>query len=294
MIFAMPQSPLESYKPDSGFETEYEALKLLGQKVILFDFEDMIAGGESWIDDFPKGHEKVMYRGWMMNWEQYLQFERSLNSIGLILFQGEHDYNRVHYFPNAYVASETLRKYSPSIYYTPNKSIDLKAPEAKFNGKPYIVKDWVKSAKNVDNAMFVMNPSDYDSAGQTIKNMIEMRELYGFNVGIVCKEFIDLRRDENGDPLEYRAFLFDGELVSFNANGCMNPKYLSSNSEVYYTLLQISKELDTPFMTIDVGYGVDGKYYIMEVGDGGVSGLATSTVPLVFYKRLLELLEKSN
>lgn len=289
MIFLLPQNPLEKNKPDFGFEEEYEALKLLGQNIMLFDFADMDAGGYGWLQKIPEGEGTLLYRGWMMDDATMKWFQGELEDKGYAFFQNHNDYTKVHYFPYAYMASKTLRKYSPKTVTLPAKYFNPEYVETQLDGKPYIVKDYVKSAKGIDNALVVTDPTNYQAANMTVHNMIRGRKMYGFNEGIVAKEFIDFKKDENGNSLEFRAFFVNGKMISFNANGCENPKYIGDGS-MYIHLDRIAKELNVPFLTIDIGIDNDFNFHIVETGAGEVSGLASSANPLVFYKQLVNKL----
>jgi hypothetical protein len=287
MIFAMPWNPINKRQPDYDFHAEWEALQLLGEAVILFDY-DALLNDEEWVNPFRVRAQAttILYRGWMLTEEQYNRFENGLRGVGFTTLQRTDQYVTVHYFPYAYKYSDTLHQYSPNTDIIVGEEFHTQSIAIHLDYKPYIVKDWVKSAKGVENAMHVKKPMDAKAARRTIENMIESRKMYGFNKGIVSKEYIPIN-EIDGIKQEFRAFILNGQIISIDAN---NEEGVHFDPIVPNILLRIANELDSTFMTIDFALAGDKKPFILETGAGEVSGLATTANPLAFYKKLLDVL----
>ncbi len=296
MIFAMPCNPMNHREVDFDFQAEYDALQLLGQKVVLFDIDDLQPTSTKWLKQFGKpiyDDEIVIYRGWMLTDLDYSIFENGLRSLRYKLLQTEELYSEVHYFPYAHSKSEIIRLLSPRLhsitmdadYAMKNAPVELY--RVWFDDKPYMVKDWVKSAKGVENAMFVENPVDTELALETVCNMIKARKRYGFNKGIVAKKIVPVEKDQYGNPYEWRAFILNGEIVSVNLN---NGSTVDIDIGTPEFLLDIAKQLDAKFLTIDFARLTNGNLFVVETGAGEVSGLPPTLDPLVFYNKLLDIL----
>jgi len=287
MIFAMPWNPINKRQPDYDFQAEYDALQLLGEAVILFDYDALINDDE-WVSPFRNRAQAdtIVYRGWMLTEDQYNKFYAGLKGVGFSVLQQPHQYVTVHYFPYAYKYSPTLRDYSPNTDIIVGEDFHTQSIAIHLGYKPYIVKDWVKSAKGVENAMYVKDPMDAKAARITINNMIESRKMYGFNKGIVSKEYMPIA-EKDGIKQEFRAFILNGQIISIDAN---NEEGVHFEHIVPNILLRAADELDSIFMTIDFALGKNDKPFILETGAGEVSGLATTANPLAFYKKLLDVL----
>ncbi len=292
MIFLLPQNPLESWNPDYGFEEEYEAIKLAGGKVQLIGLDLFLSGGQTWSHVIPKLDpiQDVIYRGWMLTYDQYSAMFWALLARGYRLINLPDMYSSIHYFPYAYDRSKTLREHSPKCTFVKGREFDPAEIERKLDGKAYIVKDYVKSAKGVDNAMLVADASNHELARTVVENMLKSRDMYGFNVGIVFKEWISFIRDEKENIDEYRAFVYKGQVVSNSPNShCINHILSHMGEPVPEFVTNIAEEIDSQFFTVDYARAKDGKYYVIEVGDGGVSGLATGNNALEFYVKLMSV-----
>jgi len=54
---------------------------------------------------------------------------------------------------------------------------------------------------------------------------------------------------------------------------------------------QIARKFKSPFISVDVAQLIDGSWIVVEVGDGGVSGLPMGLDPMLFYANLQNLVK---
>ena len=93
-----------------------------------------------------------------------------------------------------------------------------------------------------------------------------------FHKGVVFRDFMDIRRKApgmKGFPIgeEARLFFWDGRLM------CRCPGTTVSPLAALPRWEAVAARFDTVFMTIDVALLVDGRRAIVEVADGGSSGM---------------------
>ena len=162
-----------------------------------------------------------------------------------------------------------------------------------FRSKEAIIKDWVKSAKSwwLDGCYIPRET-----------NASRFREIYRvfrsergslFNRGVVLREFLPISetgRDMRGLPTveETRLFFWNGSLL-------VRPEHASS--ALLGTLPRweaVARRFKSPFISIDVAELQDHRWKIVEVGDGGVSGLPTGLDDKDFYSTLLKMSRTSS
>jgi ATP-grasp domain, R2K clade family 3 len=114
--------------------------------------------------------------------------------------------------------------------------------------------------------------------------------------GIVYREYtplIKLEEGLNGLPFsyEFRFFFYRTELLchGFYWSIAEKTSYIAP-----YEMVQFAKKcakevsLKTNFFVLDIGQGVNGEYYLIEVNDGQMSGLSECD-PVLLYSRLKEV-----
>jgi hypothetical protein len=239
--------------------------------------------------------EEIIYRGWMLNKNQYETLFNELLSRNYKLINTPNEYINCHYLPNSL---QLINDFSPKTIFQKienEESIDILIEKAKiFSGKPVIVKDYVKSEKHYwETACFVENSSNIGKLRQTINNFIELCD-NSINEGIVIREFIELKNltnhSKSGMPLseEYRLFFLNNELLciyNYWEEGVYSNKCIDTNIfEV------IAKKIESNFFTMDIAKDKNGKNVIIELGDGQVSGIPENESKYDFYNKLKNLL----
>jgi len=275
---------------EEAYISEYECAKSNGFEILLYNFEEKIFKSKK----LSKELETVIYRGWMLNPYEYKILYEDLLTKNYKLINNPKEYQNCHYLPDSL---KYIENYTPKTIfekYINNESIKSLIEKAKiFKGKPVIVKDYVKSEKHYWNtAFFVKNSNDKSKLTETIDNLIDLRENH-LNEGIVIREYIELNKltnhSKSGMPLseEYRLFFYRNELMC-TYNYWEEGIYKNVNIDTK-TFENIAKGIDSNFFTMDIAKDIQGKYVIIELGDGQVSGIPENGDKNIMYKKMAEM-----
>jgi ATP-grasp domain, R2K clade family 3 len=278
-----PSEPYELKSVDPDFEKERAAAQACGFDTILIDTDEMRVASQ--------GRQGLcLYRGWMLTPRKYGEVSALLAQRGLRLLTSPDEYRRCHYLPDWY---DSLKEHTPETIWTTGTDYDLHSIASHFGAKPIVIKDYVKSAKHYwKEACFVPNAQDREQLQSVLTNFLELRDGEPEG-GLVFREFLDLKgigtHKVSGMPLtlEYRLFFFKCRLLA-------SSRYWGEgdypNIEVPSELIQKAAPLvDSPFFTMDVACDVADRWWIIEVGDGQVSGLPEGLDPTTFYSKLWTL-----
>lgn len=186
------------------------------------------------------------------------------------------------------IAMEFVRFYPLLQGVTPKsiivESIDEIASAMKALDFPVFVKGSVKSNKDDGWSAVVAHNMD---ALNTIVQTLFSRE-HRSRGRVIIRELAELKQialDPNGFPIgrEYRAFVYNGGVLAY---GFYWDEYDDSaelsgtEKKAFITLLQdVAKRVDVPFLSVDIGQLVDGRWIVIEIGDGQFSGL--SSIPVL-------------
>ena len=188
----------------------------------------------------------------------------------------------MHAFPNVY---EQIKEDTPKIMTFPlHTQIDVK--EIQKNLGTFLIKDFVKSAKNTDFPVFFDKTVTQETFDKWINRFVEIRGplLTG---GIVAKQYVDLKKYD-GHSNEYRVFYCYGNPVSI----CKNSLQPSYTPEIPKELVEKYKNLSSPFYTVDFTEKADNTWIIIETGDGSVSGLSEGQDYEAFFRAIKLACEK--
>ena len=284
MLF--PADYFDKSSPDSALRAEYEAaMQEPRLDVILLDLEAFEERGELKLSRQPQNPAlPLIYRGWMMKPARYLAFYEELLANGLKPLVGSREYTELHQFPLVYAKSEKLRALSPKAIVFPDGRINAPAVNAAFDR--FVVKDYVKSAKNTSFPSSISTPISQDEADSLSDAFVELRAGL-FTGGIVCKGYVDLAKYE-GKTNEWRAFYFGGHLL----NVCRNSNQLGSAPGPPEEMVCDMAGLGSPYYTVDFAEKADGEWMVVETGDGQVSGLAAAQDPVLYFAVLADAFEK--
>lgn len=289
------QDPLDAKRVDMDYEREWHAAQAAGFKTELVSLEALMEGQatRSIRQITPAlSMESAIYRGWMMSPQHYEQLYLGLQSKNIELINDPAAYAHCHYLPYSYalIASLTPR----TIWRTsPSKPADweqLFEQIAVFGESPLIVKDYVKSRKHewVD-ACYIPDASDHGNVQRVVWNFIE-RQGAGLSEGIVIREFVPLEylqsHDKSGMPLskEYRIFFLDHQIIAF-LNYWDDVTYDEDQPDLT-PFMEIARTITSRFFTMDIAKTAEGSWIIVELGDGGVSGLPEQMDVRAFYEGL--------
>ncbi len=223
----------------------------------------------------------------MLSSAAYAAVYASLGKRGIDLVTSPEAYDACHTTPGSY---DAMRHWMPETAWVPIASIDdagaVRSVLARFASSPIIVKDWVKSqaAGYWAEATFIPNASDAAAASRVIARF---RELQGDSLagGLVFKRYVPLL--PMGAPaLEHRAFIANGKSI-----GCW-PRSVQAGeigSPPASLIEAVAANVPSPFASADFGRDLDGQWWLLEVGDGQVSGLPDDTAATPIFAALASL-----
>ncbi|NMD39015.1 MAG: ATP-grasp domain-containing protein [Christensenellaceae bacterium] len=243
---------------------------------MLFAYDEWFNENILKLNSKPNSEITAIYRGWMMNPEQYLNFYNNLLEKNIRLITSPKQYSLMHIFPNIYpyLVEDTTKIMTFPLY----KDIDINTIKQNFD--KFIVKDFVKSVKG---SSF---PSFFDNTISQEKFNSDMETFYKFRGqlltgGICIKEYLDLKK-YNGVTNEYRAFYVKNTLISLSRNSLQD----DNTPEPPKALVEKYSKLNSVFYTVDFAELENNEWKIIEAGDGSVSGLSDKQDYASFFKAL--------
>ncbi|HEX8915419.1 MAG TPA: ATP-grasp domain-containing protein [Humisphaera sp.] len=287
MIAVFPNFPLRPAEVEVDFAEERSAALAAGFDVRLYSHEAVVAGDLARaVGACPPvdGGVAAVLRGWMLTDAQYGRLFAALADRGYRLVNDPDAYAEAHYLPRAYpkLAGET-----PESVWTDRPDVD----EAwrlyqSLRGGDVVLKDHVKSAKHRWlEACFIPAGTDRARFDRILAAFVAERDRL-FEKGFVLRRYVPLvtaGRDMRGHPAadEVRLFYADGELLVAPVAGQGPPV---GRMERFG---EIARSFRSRFMSVDVARTEAGDWVVIEVGDGGVSGLPVSMDYDAFFRALL-------
>ena len=259
-----PSSFFDSSKVDEDLQKEYDAVKETGLfNIIIFNYDKWFNEGKLVLNNIPEQIHDAIYRGWMMNPIQYNNFYNLLVKKNIRLITKPEQYELMHILPKAY---NLIKEDTPKIeLYNLYEHIDINELKKEF--KRFMVKDYVKSVKGTKFPRYFDQTTTQEDFDNWMKVFYKYRgEL--LTGGICIKEFVDLKKYK-GYTNEYRVFYMNGEVGTICKNS--NQDEILPNPPI--ELIEKYKDINSPYYTIDYAELEDGRWIIIEVGDGQVSGL---------------------
>ncbi|QDT99343.1 ATP-grasp domain-containing protein [Gimesia aquarii] len=288
ILIFFPHEPFSVSRVDSEFASEYEAAKTVGFTTGFYD-HDVLEQGDLKTAlkplPFSENKQRLILRGWMIPGEIYTSLFEALQSKGYKPETTPEAYEEAHYIPHSYPHTKEQTSRCSWIYGdNVNAAWEL---YSEFSNSNAIIKDWVKSAKSRWNDGCFIPANTNEKRFREIYKVFREERGNLFNRGIVLREFmpiIEHGKDMRGMPIveETRLFFWNGSLIVPPKPSDPSPLDNCNQWE------QIARKFKSPFITIDVAYLTDGTWKIVEVGDGGVSGLPLDLTPDRFYKCLWE------
>ena len=301
MIF-FPADSLERAQVERDYQWEWDAAQKAGFSTAIFDF-DALNRGENISSVLRRVRETetsttAIYRGWMLSAQNYGRLFEGLAQRGFSLLNSPQNYRFGHFLPENY---EFLRDVTPVTRWIERESFEsddnfdfapIFAAVAAFGDSPMVVKDWVKSQKHRwFEACFIPDARDKNAVERVVRRFLELQGEF-LTGGLVFREFVTLRsvgvHPQSQMPLtaEWRLFFLRGELVLAAPYWEGNYEDLKLNVAPF---LELARRLPNPFFTLDVAQKPDGEWMVVEMGDGGVSGLPNLDLAGEFYRKLREI-----
>ncbi|MEU7581190.1 ATP-grasp domain-containing protein [Streptomyces sp. NPDC041068] len=273
--FLFPSDPLRTARPDPEFAPEVAAARGTGAAVALVDHDALLAGDAARaVGRVPRGSGPYWYRGWMMPVARYEQLEQALAARGCVLLTAAAPYARAHELPGWYAALEEASLTPRSVWCAAapgepppaERLARLVAPLGPGSG---IVKDYVKSRKHEwHEACFVPELTDGARLSTVVERFFALQEktLAGGLVVRAYESFV-----AGG---EARVWWLDGEALLVTAHPDTPER---TPAPALADVRAAVATLGCRFVTTDLALHEDGRWRVVEVGDGQVSGLPRDT-----------------
>jgi hypothetical protein len=208
----------------------------------------------------PSG--EYLYRGWMLSEKEYAELDYFMTEHNAKLLTSPEDYLNAHYLKNWY---EKLDGLTPKTIFATVENINTVLDES--NWTKFFVKDYVKS-------LTTTNGSIANSKQEVLEIINELNRKRGITGGISLREVHE--------------FVPDSEIRYF----CINGTILSPAGAVPDIVNAVKEKVRLPFYSIDVIQDVNGKEWIVEIGDGQVSDLKLPWKPIDFVNAIKESQKK--
>ena len=285
MIVLFPSMYNDATIVDEEYEQEKQVVDYLSIKSYLFNYDAFVYEGrpfrvnvlKSSITDEEK-RDIVIYRGPALSTEYYQKLCSGLNKLGLKLINTRDEYRLTHEF---YYAYKYLKGYTPSLVsFGLDDNINWRSIKSQYT--KFKLYDYVKSVKGFNF------PVCFDSTYSNVElddYLARFKELRSEHLtgGILVRDFMELKKDADGNTNEYRCWFCNGSLI-------YKHRYTKYNGDenLDTSWLKTVPKLHSKFYTCDVGELKTGGWIVIGTEDGQVSELGnTSKVVLKnFYKNL--------
>ncbi|WP_055590197.1 ATP-grasp domain-containing protein [Streptacidiphilus griseoplanus] len=282
----LPCDPLAPRRTDGHFAEEASVARDLGGVTALIDHDALLAGdAESAVSRVPHGLRAAWYRGWMVPSAAYARLARALDGRGCTLLTTPGSYTAAHELPGWYEVFEGATPPScwlPGVGAVPS-SVELAAAAGRLGGSgPAVVKDYVKSRKHEwDEACFIPELADTTALHRVVSRFVELQgeDLAG---GVVLRAFEPYAASGGVRSEESRVWWVDGEavLVTSHPDWPIPPAGRPVADPDLAGVRPLVHALGCRFVTTDLARRTDdGRWRVVEVGDGQVSDLPRGADP---------------
>lgn len=263
MLLLVPADVLRPRRPDEHLAAEAAAARAAGIEVALVDHDALGTpdGAERAVRQVPAGDDAV-YRGWMLRGEHYAAFAEALSRRGVTLRTNAQQYRGAHELPGWY---PRLAAHTPRSAWT--VGVDRAAfdrARRELGPGPAVLRDYTKSMKHYwHEAAFIPELADADAAWAVASRFRQLRDddLVG---GFVVRRF------ENLGSAEVRTWWIDGA-CRLTGPHPDTPDELPAAEPDLAALQPLIAALRLPFVTADLALRADGRWRVVELGDGQVS-----------------------
>lgn len=285
-LILFPSQPFSPSEIDSDFAGEYEAARLIGFRTAFYEHEALEAGHPAQaLRHVPASETRStsILRGWMVPGEIYANLYAALDTKGYRPATTPEGYAEAHYLPLAYTHT---KGHAPRSAWIEGDDVDAAwRLYDEFKGADAIIKDWVKSAKSRWKDGCYLPAHTTEERFREVYRVFREERGKLFNRGVVLREFLPIvERGSSvmGLPVieETRLFMWKGRIL---VPPSATPPSPLDERERWETL---ARRFQSPFITVDVAHLTDGSWRVVEVGDGGVSGLPMGLDPERFYAAL--------
>lgn len=280
--------PYRLQHAEDRFELEVLAAEELGIESYAIPLDPVVNGEpERALRRLPRPrHRRWLYRGWMLNEEEYTALYDALLDRGEELVVDPESFAEATYVPNY---APLLGDRTAPARWTEGESIkEAWEAAAELGPPPWIVKDHVKSAKELwHRACFVPEGATYEDFAAICEQLLEARG-DRFERGFVVKKHLDLATLPGWTPEqrrvtdEHRLVFWEGELIA-HAPYYDVDAMLDDPGQFDF----LGRAISSPFFTADVARLASGGYTVIEINDGGSSTLPEQMNPREVYRATL-------
>lgn len=287
-------NPYDNKLVDPDYEDEFASAEENDFTTLLFSFESLTKEKDAVFATrkikTSDSLQRIIYRGWMLKPRHYSILYETLLTKNYKLINSPTQYQNCHYLPDSY---KFINEHTPKTIWLTVENLQVNYDLVfdrieQFGNSPLIVKDFVKSQKHYwDTACFIPSATDKNKVKSVIEKFIELQNT-DLNEGLVIREFVALNdltiHSKSGMPLkqEYRLFFLNGQLL-----GCYDyweeGEYSVDDQPPLELFNNIAKSIDSNFFSMDIAKAKNGKWIIIELGDGQVAGLPDKVDRLKFY-----------
>jgi ATP-grasp domain-containing protein len=271
--------PLNPRRVDPHFAREAVAVRDHYGNLAMIDHDALRRGDVSEaVRRVPRDLGPAWYRGWMVSSAQYTALAGALKERGTPLLTHPEDYRRAHELPGWH---DTFAGLTPASVWCPlppgtipDDLADLVRP---LHPGAAVIKDYVKSRKHEwDEACFVPDVRNLPQLRSVVAKMVALAGEF-LAGGLVVREY------EPYDGAEARVWWVDGEPA------LIGPHPDDPEVDPEPDLAGVApavRTLGCRFITTDLARRADGRWRVVEVGDGQVSDLPSTIDPIDLYAHL--------
>ena len=274
----------ESVPSPVDWRAEAESAESFGFDCHSFCLETLVdADPHTAFEELPSGRgREIAYRGWMIATDVYESMADALHAKGYLLRTNASQYHQSSHLPEWH---PRLADLTPPAIWTDSDDADEAWALAQdaFGPPPWIIKDHLKSRKESWlEACFIADAADENSFADSCRNLVEQRGEH-FTGGLVVRPYVPLRlitAHWTGAPIfeEYRLIFWEGELLQVETYNEVGPR-----TPDFSRFSDLGQRVDSPFFTADIARTETGDLILIEINDGGVSGLPPQLHPDEFY-----------
>ncbi|WP_436533593.1 ATP-grasp domain-containing protein [Actinoplanes sp. HUAS TT8] len=274
MLLLVPADVLRPRRPDEHFAEEVSAARDAGIEVAVIDHDALARGGsaDAAVARIPAADHPTrtaaVYRGWMLRAPAYEALADALARRGVALRTSASDYRGAHELPGWYA---TAAAHTPeTVWTTGDDRDDFTAACAALGSGAAVLRDYTKSMKHHwAEAAYIPSVADPDAAWKVAARFRELRE-DEFTGGFV------LRRFESFTGAEARTWWAGGDCRLVTAHPDTPDDLPAADLDPTFLAPSI-RALNLPFVTADLTRRDDGRWRLVEIGDGQVSDRPRTT-----------------
>lgn len=272
---------------DDGYEREAHVLESLGIPWAVVSLDDVVGGAvDEAVSRLPERPQAWVYRGWLLPVDCYEELYEALYDRGQWLVTTPAQFEAAALIPE-WVPE--LGDDTPATIWTEDDDADEAWELAmdELGPPPWLIKDHLKSARQLWNhACFVPEGTGLERFREMCAALVDFHE-DRFTGGLAVRRFVRLVKlpwVSQGHPVfdEHRLVFWNGRLVGHAPYHDVDVDFLV---DVPFT--DLGKRVDSPFFTADIGRLEDGGFTVIELNDGGTSGLPAQIDPWEVYGAML-------